>query len=524
MLSARTVITVVVVIFVLSVLATVHSMMRPPDQQGLGADSYGTRAHGYRALYEILAALGASEERALQPPSGVLDRSATLILWAPDDELVGNEPVYLQRVARWIHDGGRAVVALDIQGRDPLHIPRGSRPPAFSASTTELLGLPEVRPQTVDLSAPELIAQDETKAEHDHGQETDESAADDEPETSDAAELHEDVEPVPTRPDRIGGPHRPGRKKATLEEGLHDWLLPDPYPVLGVDVRGEGDLVASTSELERLIVPQELQILRVGDSQPAGTFSVVVEEKNLIVAARYNLGAGTLVLVSDPAIFDNRLISRADNSVLAARLMVGGSGPIVWDEFYHGLTIRGSILFLLTRRAYAIVAAMILLTTVAWLWRQARFLGPPLGTVPVSRRSVREYVEAMARFFKRGARSRRFMLAEVRRGVLWSLRRKTGAVRQQDSWSLHENLEPGPGRDKTGTVETGQRPPGGVQRPTSGESESPEAILAVLARHDPQACGRLREALAQADQILADGRKVGDREILQAVKGLADCL
>ena len=167
---------------------------------------------------------------------------------------------------------------------------------------------------------------------------------------------------------------------------------------------------------------------------------------------------------------------------------------------------------------------MILLTTLAWLWRQARFLGPPLGTVPVSRRSVREYVEAMARFFKRGARGRRFMLAEVRRGVLWSLRRKTGAVRQQDSWSVRENFQPGSGGGKTGTVETRQRPPAGVQRPTSGESESPEAILAVLARHDPQACGRLREALAQADRILAGGSKVSDREILQAVKGLADCL
>ena len=70
MLSARTVITLVVVIFVLSVFATVHSMMRPPDQQGLGADSYGTRAHGYRALYEILAALGATEERSASAPLG----------------------------------------------------------------------------------------------------------------------------------------------------------------------------------------------------------------------------------------------------------------------------------------------------------------------------------------------------------------------------------------------------------------------------------------------------------------------
>src|ERR1700733_11759040 len=139
MLSARTVIIVVVVIFVLSVLGAVVNMMQPPDQQGLGADSYGTRAYGYRALYEILATLGATEHRGLQPPGGTLQRSATLVLWAPDDDLVANEPVYLEQVAEWIHDGGRAVVALDLQNRDPFRMRMHHRGLNLEKSTTELL-------------------------------------------------------------------------------------------------------------------------------------------------------------------------------------------------------------------------------------------------------------------------------------------------------------------------------------------------------------------------------------------------
>ena len=67
MLSARTVIILVVVIFVLSVLATVHSMMRPPDQQGLGADSYGTRAHGYRRFTRFWRPWGRPKSDAFSP-------------------------------------------------------------------------------------------------------------------------------------------------------------------------------------------------------------------------------------------------------------------------------------------------------------------------------------------------------------------------------------------------------------------------------------------------------------------------
>jgi hypothetical protein len=91
----------------------------------------------------------------------------------------------------------------------------------------------------------------------------------------------------------------------------------------------------------------------------------------------------------------------------------------------------------------------------------------------------------MANFLHRGADSLNFMLAELRRGVLWSLRRRLG---------LH----------------WGQ--------------ESAEDIAALLARHDPSAARQLRDAVAAIDDILSHKSRTTRREVFQAAKDLDNCL
>jgi electron transfer flavoprotein alpha subunit len=189
----------------------------------------------------------------------------------------------------------------------------------------------------------------------------------------------------------------------------------------------------------------------------------------------------------------------------------------VWDEFYHGLTIRGSILYLLTRGAYALVAAMISVALAAWLWRQSRFLGPPRVILAASRRTLREYVEAMARFFKRGAESQRFMLEEVERGVLWTLRSRVGL-------RAHRSLEGTPPATEAKPLGPGQHAGRSLQRPSGADAETLEALVKAVSRHDAAAGERLREAIARADKIISGGSQVGERQILEAVKGLASCL
>ena len=115
------------------------------------------------------------------------------------------------------------------------------------------------------------------------------------------------------------------------------------------------------------------------------------------------------------------LLAKADNSVLAARLLAPKGRASSFDEFYHGLAVRGNPLYLLTRPGFAAVTLGILLGVGVWTWRQAVFLGPPLVDPEPSRRDIGEYIDAMGDFFRRGPGHRRFLVREVRDGVLQQL-------------------------------------------------------------------------------------------------------
>ena len=54
-------------------------------------------------------------------------------------------------------------------------------------------------------------------------------------------------------------------------------------------------------------------------------------------------------------------------------------------------------------------------------WRSATFLGPPLTDTERPRRDIQEYVHAMGAFFCRGPGHRRFLVSEMREGVLHEL-------------------------------------------------------------------------------------------------------
>ena len=123
------------------------------------------------------------------------------------------------------------------------------------------------------------------------------------------------------------------------------------------------------------------------------------------LAAVYAVGDGTITVLADPRLRKNRLVEHADNAVLISHLLADAQQPVVFDEFYHGLTVRGNPLWLLSRFPYGYSAASVLAATVlVGSGGQARFLGPPLSPRPASRRPDREYVDAMARLLNRSQR------------------------------------------------------------------------------------------------------------------------
>ena len=456
MLTARSVLIVAISLAVIALLGGLISLLQPPDQGGLGMDTYGTRALGYRAVFDTLTALDFDQRRELGPPNATELSNSTLVLWSPQHDLVQIEPVYLERLRQWLRNGGRIVVAPQAK-RDSEH--DRSPPPDLVRPTTVLreLGLPEIETRTIDLP-------------HDQSN-----------------------RPAPERDSqkkfRIA---EEDRDSDSIKSEFENYLFPTLFPTTTVKVSAHGGLVARAASVSQLEAPSSLQVLDLDLTKPDGKIAVELEpqdsgtsQKPPVLVAQFKVGAGEVVVVGDPALLDNRLFSQADNAVLAVGLLGEPTQTIVWDEFYHGLTVRGNPMFLLTRAHYGLLAGIVVALTAVWVWRRAIFLGPPLADLGEVHRTQAEYVKAMANFFHRGADSRAFMLAELRRGVLWSLRREFGSQRDR---------------------------------------ETLEDVAAAVARRDPSRAQRLLDATTEADLMLSHPKAAKPRDYLSAAKELLDCL
>ena len=459
MLTARNFVALTIVIAVVSLAWACLELAQPPDSGGLGRDSYGTRVHGQRGLFEILTGLGIPVERILGPPTAVVGREVTLVLWKPQPDLVQVEPAYLHALAEWVENGGRVVVAPD--GRHAASRPLGlSGRDGYTRESTVLgeLGLATVRVRTINLESAEKGPKADSTGLSSDGQASETATNRDESQDDDVRRIRE----------LLTGTARPIVTRA-------------------VTVTAAGVLSPLRELVSTIEVPAEkLQVLSVGASAPDGT--IIFHDpagSEQILAAVYHRGKGELVVVASPAIAENRLIARHDNSVLAVQLLAVPARPVVFDEFYHGLTIRGNPLWLFTQRGYAATTLCLLTVIGLWIWREAVFLGPPLAPQAQSRRSIGEYVDAMARFLNRGGSSQAFLLREVRSGVLHAVR---------------DELHLPPLRDHV------------------------DELAAVLARRDPRRARQLIEAVGAVDEALS--RKVVLRESVaeDLFKRMSRCL
>jgi hypothetical protein len=160
-------------------------------------------------------------------------------------------------------------------------------------------------------------------------------------------------------------------------------------------------------------------------------------------------------------------------------------GPVAIDEHFHGLSIRGNSLYVLTRPGFAAIAVGVVAAAAVGAWRTSVSLGPPVETAAKPRRDLREYVEAMGRLLTRGTDSRAFLLGEVRQGTLEELGRRLRLP----------SLTP-----------------------------SPAAVAAAIARRDRPRAERFTAAIDAIDQRLASRRRLGAKETTQLMNEVTRCL
>jgi len=410
--SPRSAITIAVLLFVVVIATATLSTLAPPDSGGVGRDSYGVEAHGYRGLFDTLAALGIPAVRQLAPPSPQVP-GATFVLLGPSRTILGYNSTYLTSLRPWVEQGGRLVVAAtpknwQVQsdaGDDSGKSPTRQRGPEDN---------PVVRPMML----PEILGLDGVVIE-DRGSSL----------------------PGATPPDDDSSLIARGRR--AVEEGLAGagerkiWLS---------DVVSSGNWLSLSAEVRQIALPVDRRcaivitppasglpalkpvatLCTTGAGGAAAETPAGTSADGRMIAGEFAVGKGSIVVIADPSFLANRYLGEADNAVAAVRIVAPRGERVVIDEFFHGLGPRGNSLSLLTRPGYAVLALGLLGAVLLTVWREGTRLGPPIADRPVSRRGIGEYLDAMGHLLSRGQRDRAGIVAEVRDGVLRELNIRVG--------------------------------------------------------------------------------------------------
>jgi hypothetical protein len=98
------------------------------------------------------------------------------------------------------------------------------------------------------------------------------------------------------------------------------------------------------------------------------------------VAIEKGFAKGSIVLVADGRVFDNRSVADARQTALLARL-IGPNARIVFDESHFGIVESGSVVALARRFRLQGLAAGLAICAMLFIWKNASSF-PPVGSAP----------------------------------------------------------------------------------------------------------------------------------------------
>ena len=372
MLSARLVAIALVGFVLLALVAGVVVSWLPPGPRRVAPDSYSGRVTGHRALLETLHALGAPARRSTHLPTDLFSGERRVLLIEPSIRRLEREQAYLAKLEAWIEGGGELVVVFS---------PDEEKPP------------------------PTLFA---------HDPEEEDEPDEDKPESQFRRRLG--VEGLDVAQAGM-------EDEEELGYGLKS--LRHKRPTVACATRGTGTLAALASQADPIHVCADPPGHFVGEPVAQADASIEISpdgETWYPLVLEYARGGGRVILVADPVPFSNVGITEGGNSLLAYRLATGTAArEVIVDEFYHGGLDEGNWLALIGMYPFGVIALFVLAAALSWVWANAVRFGPPEKHTPVSRRSIHEYIEAMAHLFWRG-RKGSFVLKTCRDGFLDTLR------------------------------------------------------------------------------------------------------
>jgi hypothetical protein len=479
MLTTRNFVATALIIATLSILSACWSLLQPRDGGGLRSDSFGIYHAGHRALYDTFAELDIPVHRSTDPPDVSTLSDSLLVLWAPNLDLIETEPRWLKNLGSWVADGGELLVAFDGTPKESL----------------EDLMLREVRKLSSDW-------------ENDEGESSDlvKSARRERVSQGHGDEIFRllGLKSVSVRPvskgdsaDEIAGEEEPGittSGRVPVEETLTEVDSGQPVQFRSYGIQSSGLFAVVPGDGRLIELPEDrFSVVYYGSGQPSDAIylqsdpeseSVETNSRNCI-AARFCVGNGWVTVVSTPQLISNSRIGVADHLAVISALLLNTGRKIVFDEFYHGATIRGNPIWLMTRRPYSLTGIALVVLAATILWRSAVFLGPPLNSLAPSRRSLSEYLEAMTAFRRSTRNHALWTLHQVTDGLLWRLRREYGFPADQ---------------------------------------KGNEALLTAVHRNEPEKADCLKKVLSEIDQLSNSSRAVNERQTGPLIQRMTECL
>ncbi len=381
MLRTKFIIIAALLIFLISVGSAVIETLSEPNSNGKNLDSYGTEFYGMRGMYDTAQMLNLPVARNFTPPDSLPENTATVFLCSPSATLIYLEPKYIHSLKEWVaKEGGRLVIAPNRHGNTSAL--KKDKNQKFD----NILALPGIRTSYI-------TKQKETKEEL------------------------ENPEDIPQGSEK----EENNSYKVKLEKALMQNELYKEIKILKLSPNKKNDIF---NDVDELALPANFRyITNFGKRKPKYVFSLFNKNgTSYPFTAIFSYGKGEIIYVADPSVFFNRFYFNADNAVFAMRLLYPDKKPMVIDEFYHGLNIKGKPFWLLTRMPYTFITMLMLATICVWILRSSVRLGPPVKLIAENRRSLHEYISAMSRVFAR-ADARKYILQEAYEGILWHIRR-----------------------------------------------------------------------------------------------------
>ncbi len=385
MMTGRNVVLTSVIVLVLAIASSVISLMRPLDNNGKGIDSYGVYPSGHRALVEVMQSLNLPASRTHSPFDARISHRACYVLVGPDIGLLEAEEGTLHEMENWVRDGGQLVISFVDGWPSPKFL-----------DTFSLEGV-----QFTDF-------------------------ADDEPLYS-----SEDLDPENKTPIAFRKYLREQKKRAeeggdpTIQDDFSEIItLTPPECVRYKIVERTGSLKYSSADVEELALREGDPVaIDTGETSPASVLKLAYGEEERTLIAEYTHGKGSVILVSDSSIFDNLSLLEGENSVLLVNMLSEERDLILFDEFYHGLSIRGNPIWIFAQPGYRIIALLLLATVALFIWRELPAFGIVHPPRKESRRSLVAYLDAVSRLLLKTRSQLVQLLVESENAFLWRMAR-----------------------------------------------------------------------------------------------------